>query len=263
MPQTDPNEEQPEQETPDRHGLGQQPEEDVSLRKLSEAYAEMLGAEDVASDGAMHQEALDSSPVNDADEEDEPADAVIPMDRAGAEDEDPACEISPRTILEAMLFVGSPGNRPLTSRQVAARMRGVSPKEIDQLVRELNATYQAEGCPYTIVSTGEGYRMVLREEFSPLKNKFYGRIREARLSQAAIDVLALVAYRQPLSREQVDELRGKASGSILTQLVRRQLLRIERPEERPRAALYYTTNRFLDLFDVDNLSDLPQSRELE
>ena len=77
------------------------------------------------------------------------------------------------------------------------------------------------------------------------EHKFYGRVKEARLSQAAVEVLAVVAYRQPLTRDEIDALRGRPSGGLLAQLVRRQLLRIERPEDRPRQPKYLTTDRFL------------------
>ena len=174
-----------------------------------------------------------------------------------------ACEVTPRTILEAMLFVGHPQNEPLTSQQVAALMRGVRPQEIDALVDELNASYEAEGCPYHIVSQGNGYVLQLRDEFSGLRENFYGRVREAKLSQAAIDVLALVAYRQPMTSEEVSQVRGQASGGILSQLVRRQLLRIERPTEKPRTPRFYTTDRFLTLFGLTSLAELPQSQEVD
>jgi segregation and condensation protein B len=177
----------------------------------------------------------------------------------GDEDELPACDISPQSILEAMLFVGHPDNEPLTSQKVASYMRGVRPQEIDELIVELNQTYDEEGCPYHIASVGPGYQLALRDEFGALRDKFYGRIKAARLSQAAIDILAIVAYRQPLTREQVDRLRGKPSGAILTQLVRRELLGVERSTEKPRTPRYHTTDRFLELFGLTSLQDLPKS----
>lgn len=181
----------------------------------------------------------------------------------GTAEEDVACALTPRSILEALLFVGHPENEPLTAVQVASLMRGVRADEIDDLVRDLNHEYDLIGVPYRIASEGSGYRMVLREEFSALREVFYGKIKEARLSQAAIDILAVVAYRQPLTQKAIDAQRGKASSGILGQLVRRGLLRIERLPENPREILYRTTARFLDLFGLDSLDDLPRSQELE
>ena len=171
------------------------------------------------------------------------------------------CPVSPLTILEAMLFVGHPGNEPLTSSHVSSLMRGVSPSEVDEAVRELNEEYSTDGSPYLIESVGPGYRLSLRPEFGSLRERFLGRVREARLSQPAIDVLAVVAYNQPLSREQLDKLRGKPSGSLLSLLVRRDLLKVERAADGSKQLSYVTTDRFLDLFGLESLKDLPHSQE--
>ena len=114
-----------------------------------------------------------------------------------------------------------------------------------------------------MIHQGGGYRLTLRKSFHPLRNRFYGRIREARLSQGAIDVLAIVAYQQPLTSEQIGRLRGKPSSHVLAQLVRRGLLRIERKDTKRRTAQYFTTDRFLQLFGMQSLEDLPQSEELQ
>jgi segregation and condensation protein B len=178
-----------------------------------------------------------------------------------AADEDP-CEISPLTILEAMLFVGNRASEPLSAARAAELMRGVEVGEIPDLVDELNRRYTERGSPYRVVQEGAGYRMTLRGEFCGVRNKFFGRLREARLSQAAIDVLAIVAYRQPVGAEEVAKLRGMPSGHLLLQLVRRRLLEVERSAEKPRTPRYRTTARFLDLFGLEGLGDLPQSEDL-
>jgi len=266
--------------------------EDLSLKKLSEAYAGLLGTTDSDIEEESEEEevvfsdvvapgrtALPSEQRNDDDAEcgnggshariapslqrKETEETGEPEGEIGDAAADPHCEITPRSLLEAMLFVGNPEGGPLSARKIASRLRGVSPKEVSQLADELNATYAVEGCPYAITSTAEGYRLVLREEFAGLRDKFYGRVRQARLSQSAVDVLALVAYQQPLTREQVDHLRGKSSSAILSQLVRRKLLRIERPDEKPRVPRYFTTDRFLQLFGLETLQDLPQHQEME
>jgi segregation and condensation protein B len=222
----------------------------LSLDELTQAYAEVIGeGQDpyAAAPPPSNPDAL-------AERWDETAAA-----QETAADADQACEISPRSILEAMLFVGHPENRPLTSRQVAAMMRGVSPREVDDLVVELNRQYAAEEAAYRIASVDAGYRLELREEYAPLRDRFFGRVKSARLSQPALDVLAIVAYQQGIRREQVDQLRGQSSSALLRQLVRRQLLRMERREDTPRSPGYYTTERFLDLLGLRSLEELPQS----
>ena len=166
------------------------------------------------------------------------------LGREQAGDHDP-CELSPRTVFKAMLFIGVPGNQLLTAVRAAELMRGVEPGEIPAMVDDLNGRYRATGCPYHVVQ--EGRRLTLGEEFKPFRAKFSGQVREARLSQATVDVLAIVAYRQPVSAEDVSILRDTPPREILSQLVHRQLLRIERTEEKPRKTLYSTTDRFLKL----------------
>jgi segregation and condensation protein B len=164
----------------------------------------------------------------------------------------------PRSILEALLFVGNADGQPLGTREAAALIGGVTPEAVQDFVDELNAAYEEEGAAYRIVREGGGLRMALREEFERVRQRFYARVREARLSQAAIDVLSVVAYRQPIRGDEVDAFRGTKSGAILAQLVRRQLLAIERPADSPRNPLYRTTDRFLRLYGLTSLDDLPR-----
>ncbi len=230
-------------------------EEGLSLDQLSNAFAAMFASGD---DPYSSPAEADADPLL-AEANDAWDGAAEEVRRAAA---DAACEISPRTILEAMLFVGTPDNRPLAAQQVAAMMRGVRPAEIDELVRELNESYLKAGCPYTIIAEGVGYRMVLRSDFAAVGERLYNRVRTARLSPAAVEVLAAVAYNEPLTGEQVAQMRGVASGSILAQLVRRQLLKLERPEDRSQRARYFVTPRFLSLFGLSSLEDLPRSEEM-
>lgn len=233
-------------------GFTSAPTEDgLSLDKLSAAFAEMLKTGD------------DPYP--------EPNDDAEPLGLPGEAAVDPAgtapaesvasTQTSPQTILEALLFVGTPQNEPLTSQQVAGMMRGVRPVEIDTLVTTLNEQYDARRCPYRIESHGAGYRLVLRGDFGRLRDKFFGRAKQARLSHAAIEVLAAVAYHGPLTADEVNKLRGTPSGAILSQLVRRELLRIDRPDRKVQGK-YSTTSRFLELFRLNSLDDLPHSQEL-
>ncbi len=238
----------------------------ISLDELAEAYAESMGPR-AEPDSQAQPQPPDSAPAERSGQSEprtlkEPLDEPPPAEPEGVEGDD-SCPLSPSTILEAMLFVGNQQNEPLSSDRAAQLMRGVSPGEIPGLIDELNRRYAFNGCPYRIVSEGAGYRLSLHPSFNRLRSKFYGRIRRARLSQAALDVLAIVAYRQPIVADQVSRLRGTPSGHILAQMVRRQLLRIERPPGKRRPVSYRTTDRFLELFGLESLTDLPESEELE
>jgi segregation and condensation protein B len=224
----------------------------LSLGRLREAFAAMLGS----TDSPQESETNSGEPAASA------AGALPAV--ANAQSSPPElCEISPRSVVEAMLFVGRPDNRPVSARELAAAMRGVSPAEVDAAVAELNKLYDADTTPYRIDQSHAGYRLVLRDEFERMRDKFYGRVREARLSPAAIEVLSIVAYNQPITAAAVDELRGAASGGALSMLVRRRLLRVEKQEDRTGAPCYRTTDRFLRLFGLESLSVLPRSEELE
>ena len=242
-----------------------EPQQGISLEELADAFAQVMGksprlrTESEAEPAA--EQLLEEESMASAAGETPAVETALDLLQLAEQAEEDACSISPKSLFEAMLFVGNRENRPLSAAKAAELMRDVSPDEIPALVDELNAGYERENCPYLIVGEGEGYRLTLRKAFYPLRNKLYGRIREARLSQAAIDVLALVAYKQPVTGEQVGKLRGKPSSHILAQLVRRGLLRLERPAEKPRMPHYSTTARFMRLFNLDSLDDLPRSEE--
>jgi len=181
-------------------------------------------------------------------------------------DDDQIVPVSPTSILESMLFVGNPANTPIQPEVLSNLMRGVTVDEIHELVRELNTRYEKEGTPWEIVwfETEHGYFMRLRESFAPLRENFYGKIRQAKLSQGAIDVLAIVAYEQPISLDEINQLRGVSSANLLAYLVKRQLLRSQKMRKGTKfVTVYYTTERFLKLFELESISDLPQSEDLD
>lgn len=231
----------------------------ISLDELARAFSQVMQPERPESDETPSDD-VEASDDSALEEDVEQAANESSREDISEPDEDP-CPINPRTIFEAMLFVGDRDNRPLTPRRAAELMRDVSVDEIPPLVGELNQRYAAAGAPYHVVGSGDGYRLSLRQECRSMGNRFFGSAREAKLSQAAIDVLALVAYEQPITGDKIHKLRGKPSRHVLSHLVRRGLLRIERPEPKRRTAYYCTTDRFLRLFNLESLEDLPQSED--
>ena len=225
----------------------------ASLDELSDVYAQLV------SEGESPYERV---PEGNADDEvdDSISQETVPL--AVSEEVDSA-DLTPMSILESRLFVGHPTGAPLIAKSVAAMMRGVTTREIHDLVKDLNATYDEQNSALHIKSVGKGYVLALREEFHGLRERFYGEIREKRLSQAAIDVLAIVAYNQGISRNEIDGMRERPSQSILRELVRREILRLERLDEKPRKSIYYTTERFLDVFGLEHIDDLPQALILD
>lgn len=166
-----------------------------------------------------------------------------------------------KRIVEALLFVGG---APLTAAGAAEVVRGLTAEQFSETIAELNQDYRRQGRPYLIRLNDKGYVLELRPRFKPVWDKLYGTMREARLSPAAIDVLALVAYRQPATKQEIDSIRGTESGHLLRQLVRRRLIAIvHRAESNQRQVSYGTTERFLELFALKSLDDLPQTQDLQ
>ncbi len=164
-------------------------------------------------------------------------------------------------IVEALLFVGGP---PLTPARASEVIRSLSDDHFLEAIAELNQGYREQGRPYVIQSQDAGYVLALGHGYRFVVEKFQAGSRQARLSAAAVDVLAIVAYRQPVSRREVEGLRGHESGLILRQLVRRGLVAaVNRAESGGREVHYGTTQRFLSLFGLDNLDDLPQTEDLQ
>lgn len=167
---------------------------------------------------------------------------------------------SPTRILEALLFVGG---APLTAARAADAIHGLTPAQFAATVDGLNQAYRRQGRPYIIQPSQGGYALTLRAGFRPVLEKLYGSAREVRLSPAAIDVLALVAYRQPATKQEIDAARGAESGSVLRQLVRRGIIAVmARGESGGREVSYGTTHRFLEVFGLSSLDDLPQAQDL-
>lgn len=235
-----------------QEGIG---EATLSLSRLRAAFATMLGGPSAKASPAANNP---RTSTKESARSGEPASGT----HATSGCVSPPVEISPRSVAEAMLFVGRPDGGPLSARELAAAMRGVSPSEIESAIEQLNAQYQADEAPYHIERTSGGYRLALRPEFDRVRDKFHGRIKEARLSPAVLEVLAVLAYNQPATAEQLSEIRGAPCGAGLATLVRRKLARLDRPNNTGQPH-YSTTERFLQLFGLESLSALPRSEDLE
>jgi len=241
---------------PQQMGLNEfyQPDDQdgLSLDELSDVYANLIQSGENPYASSVERDAASV----------EPADPIRDYPVAEVSGEDQAV-LTPKSILESMLFVGHPQGEPLSARVVAGMMRGVTAQEIHDFVVDLNSTYTQQATAFYIKSVDKGYVLALRDEFHALHERFYGEVREKRLSQSAIDVLAIVAYNQGISRQEIDTMRDHSSGSILSELVRREILRLERTDEKPRKSIYFTTDRFLDVFGLEHIDDLPQAMILD
>jgi segregation and condensation protein B len=156
---------------------------------------------------------------------------------------------------------------PATARASAALAAGadrpvLSVSTIRAAVDLLNEAYTREGRSFRIEPVSGGLRIMTRPEHAEVLARFHGQRAHTRLSRAAIESLAIIAYRQPITRAEIESIRGVASGEILKTLMERRLVTITgRAEELGRPMLYGTTRQFLETFGLASLKDLPPPEE--
>ncbi|HEV3144693.1 MAG TPA: SMC-Scp complex subunit ScpB [Gemmataceae bacterium] len=164
-------------------------------------------------------------------------------------------------IIEALLFVGG---APLTAARAKEIIRNLPEDQFLAAIDSLNRDYRRQARPYVIQMTEEGFVLRLKPQFRVVRERLLGSPREARLTPQSLDVLALIAYRQPINKAELDSQRGTDSRGSLQQLVRLGLVAIEsQPDTKPKDAHYKTTARFLELFGLRSLDDLPQTGDLQ
>lgn len=162
----------------------------------------------------------------------------------------------PIDVVEALLFAS---DTPLETERIREVLDLADVASARALVEELRARYDADERALTVVEVGGGFRMVTRPEIAPWLLRLAKTRTRARLSRPALETLAIVAYRQPVSRPEVDTLRGVNSEGVLDNLLERRLLRIAGRKEAPgRPFLYETTREFLVAFGLRDVGDLPK-----
>ena len=130
-------------------------------------------------------------------------------------------------------------------------------------MRTLNRLYDAEGCAFRLEEVAGGFQLMTRPKFAPWLRRLHSAPVEVRLSAPALETLAVVAYRQPVLRAEIESIRGVQCGEILRQLIERDLVRIVgRSQELGRPLLYGTTKQFLQVFGLRHLDELPKCKLL-
>ncbi|WP_413431246.1 SMC-Scp complex subunit ScpB [Crateriforma spongiae] len=239
-------------------------EEEFSLEDLGAAYAKAAAAHDP--DAFVDPETLELESDDgaiDGDEAETSEEESGPADSAGDSD-DFADPVTPESIVEAVLFVGHPKNEPVTLERIASLMRDFTPDEVREVIDRLNQSYRDAGQALRVVPDQHGFKLTIAPEVETVRRSFLGKVREARLNQAMIEVLALVAYQPGISVHKVNDQRGKDSGALLNQLVRRRLLELTRARDEETGKMtnfYQPTERMMVLFGLESLEDLPHVEE--
>ncbi len=163
-------------------------------------------------------------------------------------------------LLEAALFAAS---RPLTVEELLTLEAGVDEAAVRAALAEIRDTYGAETHGVELVEIAEGWQFLTRREYAEAIERAQVAVRPRRLSPAALETLAIVAYRQPVGRLEVDEIRGVDSGAVLDKLLERGLVEVvTRGEGLGRPLLYGTTPAFLEILGLKDLDELPRLDEL-
>ena len=181
-------------------------------------------------------------------------------ERQAADAADPLARDAAAARLEAVLFLA---HEPINTRKLANLAQLADGTEARTLIRRLNHWYDESGSAFVAEEVAGGYQLLTRASFAGWLRRAWGGPGEVRLSTPALETLAVVAYRQPVMRSEVEAIRGVDCGEILRQLMERGLVRTTgRAEELGRPYLYATTRRFLQVFGLKHLDDLPRAEQL-
>ncbi len=166
-----------------------------------------------------------------------------------------------KAILEAMLFV-SP--EPLSLTRLVTVLGDVTKTEIEQVLRSLGDDLEQEGRGVRLAEIAGGYRLVTKQEYSTWIKRLDKAKSTAKLSRSALESLAIIAYKQPIVRSEIEEIRGVETSGVVRTLLERKLVRIVGRKEVPgRPIMYGTTKFFLEHFGLNDLSQLPPLREFK
>ena len=186
-----------------------------------------------------------------------PVDADAP-----AADEQVETQVAPvdPLVVEALLL-GT--HHPLTAARLAELLDSTGTKPVRQAIAALNESYESTGRSFRVEQVAGGYQILTLPQFGEVLKKLHQKEIDAKLTKAALETLAIIAYKQPILRVAVESIRGVACGETIRSLMEKHLVKIAgRAEEPGRPILYGTTKRFLELFGLNSLKDLPTTETL-
>ena len=166
-----------------------------------------------------------------------------------------------KSILEAVLFTA---NEPISLEQFSQLFDDISTRQIRQELMRLQDEYQEMNRSFQLIEIANGFQICSDPAYHEWIEKFYTRQIRVKLSPSALEALAIVAYKQPVTRSEVEEIRGVNSDSVLSSLIEKRMVRIAGRKPGPgRSLLLGTTDEFLEQFGLKDLSGLPSLEEIE
>jgi segregation and condensation protein B len=170
------------------------------------------------------------------------------------------CDITAESVIEAVLFAS---DEPLSDARLAGIVE-VGVKQVRQYIQSLNDKYEANNSAFRIEQIASGYQMLTLSTYNHWLQKLLRVRSEGKLSPAALETLAIIAYKQPVMRADIEAIRGVAVGEVIRSLMSKGLVKIVgRAEVLGRPMLYGTTKKFLEIFGLNSLKDLPKVEELK
>jgi len=163
-------------------------------------------------------------------------------------------------IVEAMLMVS---DTPLTQKKLQACLDEGHRINIDKTVEHLNDEYKNRNRSFYITKVSDGYQIVTHKKYETLIRRLIHKSMRSRLTYAALETLSVIAYKQPISKPEIERIRGVNCSAVLNTLIERELITVRGRADAPgRPLLYATTEEFLRYFGLNSPDDLPRSREL-
>jgi segregation and condensation protein B len=204
-----------------------------------------------------------ADPAGESPEELEPA-GEGPEDgeesKGGADFPDEIAGMPTRNVVEALLFASS---APVNVARLAATAE-LEKAHVRKLIAELNEIYEQDGRAFQIFEVANGYQLMTRSEYFPFIQKLVKTKASDKLTQAGLETLAIIAYKQPVIRADIEAVRGVQTGPIIRSLLERRLVRVAGRDPRlGHPLLYETTKKFLEVFGLKSLKDLPTIEELK
>lgn len=163
-------------------------------------------------------------------------------------------------VLEALLFVNE---KPISLEQIRKALPTVSSNEVKKLIFILSDEYSLRKCGMTIVEIADGYQMLSNPLYASYVRNFYQTKHKEKLSKPALETLAIIAYKQPVSRADIEQIRGVNTDGVFVHLLNKELIKVVGRKEVPgRPFIYGTTKEFLEYFGLKSLESLPKLEEL-
>lgn len=163
--------------------------------------------------------------------------------------------------IEALIMASS---EPLAARKIAKVIEEITPSQIARSVAGLNDGYAQAGSSFRIRELAGGYQFYILPEYEGVLESLFARQRKVRLSRAALETVAIIAYRQPTTKTDIEHIRGVASDGVIRNLLEKNMITITgRAETVGKPLQYGTTDEFLKFFGLANIGDLPSMNEIE